>query len=66
MSVRSRGIDVDREQANDGPLCVNSFNIRIYYDGIGSPSPVPIPPAAWLFASALGIFGYLGKRKANA
>jgi hypothetical protein len=29
-------------------------------------SPVPIPAGAWLFASALGIFGYLGKRKANA
>ena len=24
MSVRSRGIDVDRELANDGPLCVDS------------------------------------------
>jgi len=24
MSVRSRGIDVDRELANDGPLCVGS------------------------------------------
>ena len=30
------------------------------------PSPVPIPAAAWLFASALGVFGYLGKRKASA
>ncbi|MCB1797291.1 MAG: hypothetical protein KDI67_00270 [Gammaproteobacteria bacterium] len=29
-------------------------------------SPVPIPAAAWLFASALGIFGYLGKRKLDA
>ncbi|MGB5201057.1 MAG: VPLPA-CTERM sorting domain-containing protein [Sedimenticolaceae bacterium] len=29
-------------------------------------SPVPIPAAVWLFASALGVFGYLGKRKANA
>lgn len=27
---------------------------------------VPIPAAAWLFASALGIVGYLGKRKATA
>lgn len=27
---------------------------------------VPIPAAAWLFASALGLFGYLGKRKASA
>lgn len=27
---------------------------------------VPIPGAAWLFASALGVFGYLGKRRANA
>jgi sugar lactone lactonase YvrE len=31
-----------------------------------NPNPVPLPPAAWLFASALGVFGYLGKRKANA
>jgi len=29
-------------------------------------TPVPIPAAAWLFASALGVFGYLGKRKENA
>lgn len=29
-------------------------------------SVVPIPAAAWLFASALGVFGYLGKRKAAA
>lgn len=29
-------------------------------------SVVPIPAAAWLFASALGVFGYLGKRKVNA
>ncbi len=27
MSVRSRGIDVDRELANDGPLCVGSCRI---------------------------------------
>lgn len=27
---------------------------------------VPIPAAAWLFASALGLFGYLGKRKSKA
>lgn len=29
-------------------------------------SPVPLPAAAWLFASVLGVFGYLGKRKAKA
>lgn len=29
-------------------------------------SPVPIPAAVWLFASALGVFGYLGKQKVNA
>lgn len=29
-------------------------------------SPVPIPAAVWLFASALGVFGYLGKRKQAA
>lgn len=29
-------------------------------------SPVPLPAAAWLFASALGIFAYLGKRRNNA
>ncbi len=29
-------------------------------------SAVPLPAAAWLFASALGVFGYLGKRKAAA
>lgn len=28
-------------------------------------SPVPIPAAAWLFLSALGVFGYAGWRKAN-
>ena len=27
---------------------------------------VPIPATAWLFASALGVFGYLGKRKTAA
>ncbi len=30
------------------------------------PAVVPIPAAAWLFASALGVFGYFGKRKAMA
>ena len=30
-----------------------------------SGAPVPIPAAGWLFLSALGAFGYLGKRKAN-
>jgi hypothetical protein len=29
------------------------------------PSAVPVPAAAWLFASAIGLFGYLGKRKAR-
>jgi hypothetical protein len=29
-------------------------------------SPVPIPATVWLFASALGVFGYRGKRKAQA
>ncbi|UHD18577.1 VPLPA-CTERM sorting domain-containing protein [Thiocapsa bogorovii] len=29
-------------------------------------SAVPLPAAAWLFASALGIFGYLGRRRAPA
>ena len=28
--------------------------------------PVPLPATAWLLASALGVFGYLGKRKAHA
>ena len=26
---------------------------------------VPVPAAAWLFASALGLFGYMAKRRAN-
>ena len=26
-------------------------------------APVPVPAAVWLFASALGVFGYLGKRR---
>lgn len=29
-------------------------------------SVVPLPAAAWLFVSALGVFGYLGKRKVTA
>lgn len=29
-------------------------------------SAVPIPATGWLFTSALGVFGYLGKRKAKA
>lgn len=33
---------------------------------MGTISPVPIPAAAWLFASAICVFGYLGKRKAKA
>jgi len=34
-------------------------------DQLLPPGYVPIPAAAWLFASALGIFGYLAKRKAS-
>lgn len=30
---------------------------------VTAPSPIPLPGAAWLFASALGVFGYLGKKK---
>jgi hypothetical protein len=30
---------------------------------ITSPSPVPVPGAAWLFASALGALGYLGRQR---
>jgi hypothetical protein len=32
----------------------------------GYVAPVPLPGAVWLFGSALGLFGYLAKRKANA
>jgi hypothetical protein len=43
------------------PEDINTFNIYT-----GQTSLVPIPAAAWLFASALGAFGYLGKRKTKA
>ena len=33
---------------------------------VTGPNPVPIPGAVWLFASALGVFGYIGKKRASA
>ena len=44
---------------------LNGPPIQAQLDNLIYSAPVvPIPPAAWLFASALGLFGYLGKRKA--
>ncbi len=37
----------------------------VWFDNV-SVSQVPLPAAAWLFASAFGVFGYLGKRRASA
>lgn len=48
---------------------VLDFGNYFLVDDIALNEPVlatPIPAAAWLFASALGVFGYLGKRKATA
>lgn len=41
---------------NDAALFTLNFSANL--------ATVPLPAAAWLFASALGVFGYLGKRKA--
>jgi len=48
----------------DSPNCDTAFGTDIF--GTASVTPVPLPAAAWLFISALGIFGFLGKRKAAA
>ncbi len=47
---------------------VANSSSTVWFDNVtvSSVNPVPIPAAALLFASALGVFGYLGKRKGNA
>ena len=46
-------------------LTADQISIIQSSDIVREIAPVPLPAAGWLFASALGVFGYLGKRKAS-
>ena len=59
--------DITFKESGRPAFTTQQMDFHAFFDpGDGQISAVPIPAAAWLFASALGVFGYLGKRKANA
>lgn len=57
------GLENDGTGLPDFALAGIVFETR---EASGVPAVVPVPAAAWLFASAPDVFGYLTKRKANA
>jgi hypothetical protein len=53
---------------NHGSSCISQHCDHVYASDwlfTAELKPVPLPAAAWLFASALGVFGYLGHRKVS-
>lgn len=52
---------IQQHFTNDGNTR-SSFATGYFYEA----APVPVPAAVWFFASALGVFGLMGKRKQHA
>lgn len=64
----------------DGVSCTNPFGItntgtgnrrgdytlHVSLDSAKVPSPVPLPAAAWLLLSGVGVLGLLGRRRKTA
>ncbi len=53
--------DVTRLRFHDNDIFDVGLDNLTIHDNV-----VPLPPAAWFFVSAVGVIGYLGKRKAKA
>ena len=67
--VASPSIDASSQEVcstfNDPDECfLIEPNVRFVSGGFVTTSPVPVPAAAWLFGSALGILGWLRRKRA--
>lgn len=66
--IYSGFVGVIPHHPNDKEFNLFLPNLRLtgMQTGFTEVSPVPLPAAAWLFASALGVFGYVGSRAKTA